>query len=100
MGLNRQFPNSFAAEVLSGTSTADAVAFGFNATFLRLANLGTTAEVHYNPGSTGAASTSDPLLPIGATIEIPSPPSAGMGFATASTSTSDALKRVSVTAFG
>lgn len=100
MGLNRQFPNSFAAEVLSGTSTEDAVAFGFNATFLRLANLGTTAEVHYNPGSTNPATTSDPLLPIGETIRMRLPPCAGMGFATLSSGDTAALKRISVTAFG
>ncbi len=98
---NKQFPNQFGAEVLAGTSTEDAVAFGFNATYFRLANLGSTAEVYFNLGSTAAASTGDLTLLIGATVEIAHmPPCAGAGFATASTGDTETLKRISLIALG
>ena len=97
----KQFPSQFGAEVLAGTSTEDAIAFGFRATYIRLANLGSTAEVYFNLASTEPASTGDLTLPIGGTVELDHVPQcSGMGFATASTGDTDVLKRISVIALG
>ena len=97
----KMFPSQHGAVVLSGTSTEDAVKFGFNATYIQVNNLGTTCEAYLNFGSTEPATTSDLPLVIGGTIEIPHlPQCAGIGLATGSTSTSDVLKRISVIALG
>ncbi len=101
MGDYKQFPKQFGAEVLAGTSTEDAVGFGFRATYFRIQNLGTTAEIYFNLASTEPATTGDLTLPIGATVEIAHMPQcAGAGFATASTGDTEVLKRISVMAVG
>lgn len=97
----KQFPQQFGMEVLSGTSTEDAVLFGFRATYFRIQNLGSTAEVYFNLASTEPATTGDLTLPIGKTVEIAHMPHcSGAGFATASTGDTDTLKRISVIALG
>ena len=97
----KQFPQQFSAEVLAGTSTGEVAEFGFRATYLRLANVGTTAQVHFSLASTEGATTGDALLPVSGTVEIQNmPPCSAVGLATASSSTSDALKRVAVLAVG
>ena len=99
MPFNKQFPNQFAAEVLTGTSTEDAVVFGFNATYVRVANRG-TAPMFLNLSSTAAATTADAALEAGEVFSGSISGAAGLGLATASTSTGDSSKRVNVLALG
>ena len=97
----KQFPLQYGGEVLAGTSTEDAVLFGFRATYIRVANLGTTAVIYLNLASTGVATTSGLVVAIGETVEFaPIPQCSGMGFATASTGDTDVLKQISVAAIG
>ncbi len=96
--ISKMFANQYGA-ILDGTSTGIQVAFGFRATYLRLANLGTTAPAYF-AFTTGVATSGDMPLSVGQTVEARVPPCSGLGLMTASTSTTAALKQINVLAIG
>lgn len=83
-------PAQYSAEELAGTSTGDAVAFGFNATYIRLVNRG-NKQAYFDLGSTGLGTTGGASLSSGEVFSAAIPPCAGFGLATASTSTGDGI---------
>ncbi len=98
MSIQKMFAGGYGA-IVDGTSTGFEVAFGFRATYLRLANLGTTAAAYFTL-TTGVATSNDMPLSVGQTVEAQIPPCSGLGLMTASTSTTAALKQIDVIAIG
>lgn len=98
------FANQFSTETILATSTPPndfAFSFSFNAKYVRVSNL-STVPMHVNFATTCAASTGDPELPAGATIEFRDITCFGGGVMTTSTTTStgDDGHRVTVAAWG
>lgn len=86
------FPSQYAGTVLSGTSTEDAVSFGFRATQVRIVNRG-PGGVYFNLGSTSPASTGDnaALLTSGEEFSDRVPQCSGAGFTATSTGEVDVM---------
>ena len=80
------------------TSTGVGLAFGFNATHIRIKNEGDgVGTVYFSLGTTGIATSEDMPLSSGETFDSWVPQCAGLGLATATESTGDG---VSVLALG
>lgn len=94
------FPNQFSTELVL-VAAAQSFAFGFNAQYVRVLNLA-AVPIHVNLGSTGNASTGDPVVRPGREYVVQDQFIGGGSVMTTSTTTStdDTAHRVYVSAHG
>ena len=98
-----QYSTEFIIGACNAATAATGVVFGFEASHVRIIN-DSGVPIHYSLRSTGAASTDDPELSAGVTLDLSGVIVSGLNVTTSSTTTSTAADgsghRIVVAAFG